>query len=135
MESLQLDVPAMFGDHHVTAVRGLLLEIEGVHDVYASSNFQFVDVHFNPDHVSPEVIKDKLTAAGYLDPVSFPTETGVAASAEGNGQKPYFRHTAAYAQTGQTVTFAQQVPAAGRPLWPCPGIKPVQLDEEEVGSG
>lgn len=135
MESLQLDVPAMYGDHHVTAVRGLLLEIAGVHAVYASSSFHFVDVRFDPEKTSPDAISDKLAAAGYLDPIPIPTETDTPASEVENGQKAYFRHTAAYAQTGQTVTFAQELPSTGRPLWPCPGIKPVRIDEEEVGSG
>ena len=40
MKTLSLELPAMYGDHHVIEVRRILLEIDGVKDVYASSSFQ-----------------------------------------------------------------------------------------------
>ena len=35
MEVLTLELPAMYGDHHVVEVRRILLEIPGVDNVYA----------------------------------------------------------------------------------------------------
>jgi hypothetical protein len=52
-----------------------------------------------------------------------------------NGDKPFFRHTVAYEQTGSSIGFAQQVPFAGRPLWPCPGMGPIKQIEEELNDG
>ena len=136
METLTLDVPAMFGDHHVIDVRRLLFALPGVQDVYASSSFHIVEIQFDADAVSPAAIKGELEAAGYLDDLPVPEETDVPANEATNGEKPFFRHTAAYVQTGKTVSFAQNLPAAGRPLWPCPGMGPVAvMAEEEETSG
>ena len=44
MKKISLDLPTLFGDHHVTEVRRLLLELPGVAEVYASSSFQIVEV-------------------------------------------------------------------------------------------
>jgi len=38
-----LELPAMYGDHHVTEVRHILLGLDGVKDVYASSGFRVVE--------------------------------------------------------------------------------------------
>ncbi|MCA9969294.1 MAG: heavy-metal-associated domain-containing protein [Anaerolineales bacterium] len=140
MNSLNLEVPAMYGDHHVTAVRGLLLALPGVTAVYASSAFRIVDVEYDPALLSPTQIQQTLQTAGYGDELPIPAETGKPAHGRQtggpDGRAPFFRHTAAYAQTGQTVSFAQQVPLAGRPLWPCPGMAPARpLEEEETTHG
>jgi len=37
MKTKVIELPALFGDHHVTEVRRILNEIQGVKDVYASS--------------------------------------------------------------------------------------------------
>lgn len=133
MPNLTLELPSMYGDHHVIAVRRLLLELAGVKDVYASSSFRVVDITFDDTAVSPDKIKQKLDEAGYLGELPMPAETGQAATTE--GEKPYFRHTAAFEQTGQTVSFGQKVPYNGRPLWPCPGMGPVVHVEEELSHG
>ena len=61
---------------------------------------------------------------------TIPIELGTAAQ-QGDGQKPFFRHTATYETIKQTVSFAQRVSYQGRPLWQCPGIGVVKMDEEE----
>ena len=132
MKKINIDLPAMYGDHHVVEVRRLLLELPGVEQVFASSAFQVVEVAFDEDQVTQEKIESVLAEAGYLGDLAMPVETGVAA--QESGGKAYFRHTAAYEQTRQVVGFSQQVPFAGRPLWPCPGFGPIQQmngDEEE----
>ena len=40
MEVFNIDLPAMYGDHHVVEVRRILMDIPGVEDVYASSGFR-----------------------------------------------------------------------------------------------
>jgi copper chaperone CopZ len=47
METKTFDAPALYADHHVTEVRRILLELEGVTDVYASSAFQTVEVTYD----------------------------------------------------------------------------------------
>lgn len=128
MERYSIDLPTMFGDHHVTEVRRLLLELPGVADVYASSSFQVVEVEYDETRLDPELIEKTLDEAGYLGELAIPVERGAIGERK-NGDRPFFRHTAAYEQTGKAVSFAQKVPYAGRPLWPCPGMGPL----EQVG--
>lgn len=130
MKQLSFELPAMYGDHHVTEVRRLLLELPGVQDVYASSSFHVVEVQFDETQLEPQTIEQTLSDAGYLGELAMPVEMGALEGRE-NGKKPFFRHTAAFENTGQTVSFGQKVPYAGRPLWPCPGMGPLiqNLDE------
>ena len=132
MNTFSIELPALYGDHHVTEVRKLLLELPGVDDVYASSSFRVVEVSYDPTKVSAEVITKTLDEAGYLGELPIPAESGQAEYGRGNGQT-YFRHTSVYENTRQTVSFAQSVSYSGRPLWPCPGMGPIrsmQLEEE-----
>ncbi len=138
MERFSLDLPAMYGDHHVTEVRRLVLALPGVDEVYASSSFQVVEVTYDETQLDPEQIKATLEEAGYIGELPIPVEKG-ALEEQKNGEKPFFRHTAAYAQTGKAVSFAQKVPFLGRPLWPCPGMgpltNPIKKSEEEINYG
>jgi copper chaperone CopZ len=134
VETLNLDLPTMYGDHHVVEVRRLLLEMPGVKDVYASSCFHTVEVEYDEAALTPELIMEKLDQAGYLGELPVPVEQGATGERQ-NGEKPFFRHTAAYEQAGRDVSFAQVIPYAGRPLWPCPGMGPIENREEEVSHG
>lgn len=123
MEKVTISVPAMYGDHHVLEVRSLLLALAGVAEVNASSCFQMVEVTFDPAKVTAPQIKAALEEAGYLDELFVPVESGVAVSSESkSSEATFFRHTAAFEQTKQVVSFAQDVSTQGRPLWPCPGL-------------
>jgi copper chaperone CopZ len=130
MDTLTLEVHAMYGDHHVVEVRRILLGLPGVEDVYASSSFRVVEVTYDPGKVSPEQIKASLEEAGYLGELPMPAETGVAAYGQGNG-KSFFRHTMVYENTRQNISFAQTVNYSGRPLWPCPGMGPIKSNKPE----
>lgn len=134
METLTLELPAMYGDHHVVEVRQLLLKLPGVKDVYASSSFQIVEVQYDEGVLDPALVHTRLEEAGYTGELPIPHETDTPAT-ESNGKKPFFRHTSAYEQTKQTVSFAQRVPYQGRPLWPCPGMGAVKTTEEETTNG
>ncbi len=129
METKFFETPALYGDHHVTEVRRILLELEGVVDVYASSAFQTVEVTYDETKVNELQITAKLEEAGYLGEFTVPVEMGSAAQ-QGDGQKPFFRHTATYETTKQTISFAQRVNYQGRPLWHCPGMGVVKVEEE-----
>jgi copper chaperone CopZ len=127
MKRHKLEVPTLYGDHHVLEVRRILAEIPGVQEVYASSAFQVVEVLFDETLTNDLEIAQKLDEAGYLGEWTFPIEIG-AIQEENN--KPFFRHTQVYEQTRQIVSFSQNVNFSGRPLWPCPGIGVVKTMEE-----
>lgn len=128
MEKKTFEVPALYGDHHVTEVRRILLGLDGVIDVYASSAFQVVEVTYEEKKINDREIAVKLDEAGYLKEWTAPVETGAVAN---DGQKPYFRHSTVYETTKKTVTFAQRVNYSGRPLWPCPGMGPISVTRDE----
>jgi copper chaperone CopZ len=65
MQRAVFDVPAMYADHHVLAVREALLQTDGVADVTASSMEQRVWVEFDPAKTSPEALAAVLERAGY----------------------------------------------------------------------
>jgi excisionase family DNA binding protein len=65
MENALFDVPSMYADHHVIAVRQALLALAGVEDGLASSAWQQVQVMYDPSAVSPEGIGQALEQAGY----------------------------------------------------------------------
>jgi copper chaperone CopZ len=128
MNKYSLELPTLYGDHHVVEVRRILLELPGVQEVYASSCFQFVEVTYDPDQISETEIHARLEAAGYLDELAVPQESGVS-NYQDASHKAFQRHTAAYEGTKQTVSFAQKVSYSGRPLWPCPGFGVVKVEE------
>ncbi len=129
METKTFETPTIYGDHHVSEVRRILLGLEGVTDVYASSAFQIVEVTYDEKKINDLEIAVKLDEAGYLGEWTIPIEVGVAAQ-QGDEKKPLFRHTATYETTKQTVSFAHKVNYQGRPLWPCPGLSAVKVEEE-----
>ena len=124
MERLSLELPAMYGDHHVLEVRRMLLDIEGVDEVYASSGFQMVQVDYDSKKTTAEEIKAPLEKAGYLGEFDLPVERSVPATEQ--KESAFFRHTEAYAETKNTVGFSQQVRYQRSPLWPCPGMGPLK---------
>ena len=129
MKILTVDLPAMYGDHHVMAVRDLLFAIPGVEDVYASSTFQVVEVKYDDSQTDEDQIKSTLDGAGYLGELAFEIEVGV--SVEEGAPEPYFRSTAMHEQTRKTVGFAQKISYRGRPVWNCPGVGTIKTEMED----
>ncbi len=128
METKSFEAPALYGDHHVSEVRRILLELTGVSEVYASSAFQVIEVKFDPDKIRPEQLEARLQEAGYLGEIPMLVETGIAVERkDGDG---VFRHTAVYETVKTTVSFAQQVDSNERPLWPCPGLGAVKMADD-----
>ncbi len=128
MTSVTIDVPVMYADHHVVEVRRILFAVPGVKAVEASSAFQVVKVEFDPDATSEDDLRRVLDERGYLGELPAPAETG--RPAVGNEDETYFRHTAAYAAAGKTISFGQEVTASGKPLWPCPGMGSARTKDE-----
>ncbi len=127
METQTFEAPALYGDHHVSEARRMLLELTGVSDVYASSAFQTIQVTFDPKKIKAEQIEARLREAGYLDELPIPAEPGGAVrKVDDDGA---FRHTAVYETVKNTVAFAQRVNYQGRPLWPCPGMGVVKTTD------
>ena len=124
MKTVTIELPVLFGDHHVTEVRRLLLEVPGVEDVYASSCFQIAEISFDETEAKGADFEAKLAAAGYMGELPIAIEVG--ALVDGVEERPYFRYSASYEQTKKTVGFAQSVHNQGRPLWPCPGMGPLK---------
>ncbi len=134
MQTLTLNLPAMYGDHHVIEVRRILLDMPGVQEVYASSCFQIVEVTYDPTQLSADAISARLGEAGYLQALYTPVEVPAAFDSTNVKGSTFFRHTTAYEQTKQVIGFAQRVPWYGRPLWPCPGMGAIRsaiMDEGE----
>ena len=130
METLTIDLPTMYGDHHVTEVRRILLAMPGVEDVYASSGFRVVRLRVDTAKTSEEAIRARLEEAGYAGEESLLVETWKSGTPKDTESNP-FRHTAAFEQV-KGVAFAQPVSYNGRALWPCPGMGPIKKNEEEA---
>ena len=128
MMSLTFDVPAMYADHHVVEVRRLLFEVPGVETINASAAFQVVQIEYDQEKTSEDVLKQTLNEAGYLGELLIPTESGE--PAVGSDGTTYFRHTATVEAAGNTVSFGQEISAVVRPLWPCPGMGPAPTIDE-----
>jgi copper chaperone CopZ len=129
-DKYSIEVPALYGDHHVVEVRRILFALDGIVDVYASSAFRIVEVTYDPDKITPGDVIGVLDEAGYLSEFFWPTETGKPTYNVEGAAGPYFRHTVAYEQTKQAVNFNQVVPYSGRPLWTCPGMGLIKTMEE-----
>lgn len=128
METITIDLPKLYGDHHVTEVRSMLLALPGVEDVYASSAFRVVRARVDLAKVSEADLRAKLEAAGYLGNQPIEAEawkTGTPADVVDNP----FRHTAAL-ENVKGVAFAQKVEENGGGLWPCPGLGLIQKMDE-----
>jgi copper chaperone CopZ len=128
MEIKTFETPVLYGDHHVSEVRKILLELTGVNEVYASSAFQVIEVTYDPAKINIKKITACLEEAGYLGEMSMLTETGIAVEKVDGDH--FFRHTAVHETIKGTVSFAQRVDYNARPLWPCPGLGAVKMSDE-----
>lgn len=121
MVKLTLDLPFLFGDHHVIEVRRLLNEISGVVDTYVSSSFHMAEVTYDPAVTGPEKITACLEEAGYLGDAVIPEEIGVSSTSE-KMNSPSFRRTDIYETTRKVISFRQNISILNRRVWPCPGF-------------
>ena len=80
MASLSLELPSMYGDHHVINVRQILLEMDGVNEVYASSGFRVVEVEYNSKKTPKKDLIAALEKAGYTSDFNLPEELSIPAN-------------------------------------------------------
>ena len=131
MKKMNIDLPKMYADHHVTEVRNILLGISGVKDVYASSAFRQVVIEYDPGETSEGEIAQNLEQAGYMGELEIPVEADAATYLESDRSESYFRHTAVFETNREVVSFGQKVSYSGRPLWNCPGIGVIKNEMED----
>ncbi len=72
MNALVVELPAMYGDHHVLRVRQALLEVKGVEQVTASAARRRVAVRFDETVASVDSIRAALEKAGYTPDETIP---------------------------------------------------------------
>ncbi|MDF1514803.1 MAG: heavy-metal-associated domain-containing protein [Anaerolineae bacterium] len=65
MESVVINLPTMFADHHVLKVRDVLFAVDGVDDVFASSAWHSVIIQYDPEKTEIQSLHQALSAAGY----------------------------------------------------------------------
>ena len=65
MKQIVVDVPGMYGDHHVLRLREVLLGTKGVSEVTASAARRKVAVQYEEADTSPDAIREVLASAGY----------------------------------------------------------------------
>jgi copper chaperone CopZ len=65
MEKLQLNIPSMWADHHVLQVRDVLVHLDGVEAVYASSAWKQTLVTYDPARITRAALEQALAQAGY----------------------------------------------------------------------
>ena len=65
MEKATFNLPAMWADHHVLAVREALGSVEGVEEVIASSLYRDVLVKYDEAKADPARLAGALESAGY----------------------------------------------------------------------
>lgn len=65
METVTLEVPKLYADHHVLSIREALADVAGIQDLYVSSAWKQVMVTFDPSKVDQPAIEGRLAEAGY----------------------------------------------------------------------
>jgi len=112
VEKFTLELPMMYGDHHVVEVRHILNALPGVINIRASAARRRAELDYDAEQISAEAIKDALRGRGYseadtLPPVS-PRTKGITDYAVG---------------PGGAEEFVERVPAWGGAFGPCPGFE------------
>lgn len=125
MEKLILSIPALYADHHATAVRRILSETPGVTEMHVSSAFRQIELRYDPEETDADAIRSSLAAQGYREDMPDPALL-IQAS-----QDPH-RHSAAHAKAGEPSSVPAPQPSwEGRPLWPCPGLEYKTIETPE----
>jgi copper chaperone CopZ len=65
MDRVTFNIPALWADHHVLAVREALGQVSGVEEVIASSLYKDVLIKYDPATVTPDALAGALTQAGF----------------------------------------------------------------------
>ena len=79
VETVTLEIPRLYGDHHTSAVHQVLAQFEGIGRVWASAAQHRVQITFDPTAIDPAKIAAHLAKAGY--PARDDGETGAPSAA------------------------------------------------------
>jgi excisionase family DNA binding protein len=93
VETISLEIPRMYGDHHTIAVRQILAQLDGIQEVSASAARRQVRITFDPQVIDAARIAARLAEAGY------PTHDGNGAAAT-----PPHHKDPAWAELGLRMT-------------------------------
>lgn len=93
METMTIEIPKLYGDHHVQAVHQALAGLSGIQNIWASAAERQVRVVYDPEKVAPASILGRLAEAG------LPSKNGDSLSVAGSSHKD-----PAWAQLGLRVT-------------------------------
>lgn len=65
VETMTIDIPKMYGDHHTSAVHQALAPLAGIKSILASTASRQVQVGFDPAQIQGDAIIAALAEAGY----------------------------------------------------------------------
>lgn len=117
MEKLSLNIPLMYGDHHVLAVKKLLEALDGVESIYATSAFKHVLVTFDPAKISQADLVKVLTDNGYAPGVEMAVPEWKPVQQEGA------RFVRASGLAQMTMFNVPAMPVGTDAPRPCPGFE------------
>lgn len=84
MEMVTFEIPKMYADHHVLAVRETLARVSGVHEVHASAALKRVFVSYDPAATTAAAVEEALGQAGYAPGEGLEFYTFVPAKQDGS---------------------------------------------------
>ena len=99
MKKIVLEIPLMFGDHHVLAVRSALTSLKGIDELYVSSAWKQLMISFDSKKTKQADIEQALADAGF--PV-------------GDGEPPILVETNAIKRDPQWELFGVRVTETNR---------------------
>jgi copper chaperone CopZ len=117
MEKISLNIPMMYGDHHVLAIRQLLGAMEGIESVYATSAFKHVIITFDPAKTNQAAIEQVLADNGYKVGEEIPVPVWAPRQQEGP------RFVIASGQARMTSFSVPAMPTGSGGPRPCPGFE------------
>lgn len=85
-ERVIYEMPSVYADHHVVAVRKALADLEGMEEIEVSAAFQEVRVSYDPKRSSSSAIEERLKEAGYP-----PGEEGISLPFQGEKGDPAWK--------------------------------------------
>lgn len=119
MERLTIELPSMYADHHVVAVRAALTALPSVGSIYASAAWRKVELDYDASRIDADTIRRALQACGYATDASGMPPVS-----------PRTRLSTEYAVgPGGVEQFVERVSTWGEPMGACPGFEVRQPGE------
>jgi len=129
MKQARLDIPVLYGDHHVLEIKKILSGVEGVKEFYISSAYKLVKIEYDEKITTEDALKSILEEAGYKGELGFEIEK-LDVDPREDDHKKHFRKGVLYDQTGLTQGFKQKATKTTRKVWPSPGMGNLETGSE-----